>query len=167
MKTVKIGFGGGCHWCTEAVFQVLIGVEKVEQGWIASTTENATFSEAVIVHYNPNKISLLTLVEVHLLTHSSMSNHSMRGKYRSAIYTFSEVQDSESLNSLINLQTKFEKEIITEVMPFEEFKASPEEIRNFYQSNPEHSFCERHINPKLELLLKKFTNQVDERMIRS
>jgi len=48
----KIGFGGGCHWCTEAVFQSLRGVLFVEQGYIASTEPNSSFSEAVIVSYD-------------------------------------------------------------------------------------------------------------------
>ena len=48
----KIALGGGCHWCTEAVFQSLIGVKKVEQGYVASIEENKSFSEAVIVHFN-------------------------------------------------------------------------------------------------------------------
>ena len=48
----KIGFGGGCHWCTEAIFQALNGVESVEQGWISSLNPYDTFSEAVIVHFN-------------------------------------------------------------------------------------------------------------------
>ena len=86
----KIGFGGGCHWCTEAVFQSLKGVAKVEQGWIASFDEYDSFSEAVIVYYNETVISLETLIDVHLYTHRSNSDHSMRKKYRSAVYTFSE-----------------------------------------------------------------------------
>ena len=84
----KIAFGGGCHWCTEAVFQSLKGVEKVEQGFITSYDQNNTFSEAVIVDFNTEKIDLKTLVEIHLHTHKSTSNHSMRKKYRSAIYVF-------------------------------------------------------------------------------
>jgi peptide-methionine (S)-S-oxide reductase len=45
----KIGFGGSCHWCTEAIFLSLKGVTAVKQGWIASDGQNSTFSEAVIV----------------------------------------------------------------------------------------------------------------------
>ena len=74
----KIAFGGGCHWCTEAVFQSLIGVEKVEQGYVSSTEGYPSFSEAVIVHFNPRCIRLSTLIGVHLLTHKSSSPHSMR-----------------------------------------------------------------------------------------
>ncbi|MFV8270119.1 peptide-methionine (S)-S-oxide reductase [Flavobacterium sp. GT2N3] len=54
----KVGFGGGCHWCTEAYFQSLKGVEIVEQGWISSKFPEDIFSEAVIVHYNPSVIPL-------------------------------------------------------------------------------------------------------------
>ena len=91
----KIAFGGGCHWCTEAVFQSIKGVLKVEQGFVASTKKNSSFSEAVIVHFEDSKIALKTLIEIHLHTHKSTSNHSMRSKYRSAIYTFSEVQNKK------------------------------------------------------------------------
>ena len=88
--TAKIAFGGGCHWCTEAVFQQLKGVIRVEQGFVASVNEYQSFSEAVIVHFNPSIIPLKILVEIHLYTHKSTSNHSMRSKYRSAIYYFTD-----------------------------------------------------------------------------
>jgi peptide-methionine (S)-S-oxide reductase len=68
MELTKTAFGGGCHWCTEAVFQSLIGVAKVEQGWVASTAKNNTFSEAVIVYFDDNKIDLKTLIDIHLAT---------------------------------------------------------------------------------------------------
>ncbi|MEM9076169.1 MAG: peptide-methionine (S)-S-oxide reductase [Bacteroidota bacterium] len=77
----KIGLGGGCHWCTEAVFSSLNDVIRVEQGFISSNEESA-FSEAVIVHYDSNAISLKDLVGIHLYTHKSTSDHSMRAKYR-------------------------------------------------------------------------------------
>ena len=81
-KIDQIALGGGCHWCTEAIFQSLIGVIKVEQGYVSSTGENSIFSEAVIIHFNAAKISLSNLIEIHLHTHNSISHHSMRDKYR-------------------------------------------------------------------------------------
>jgi len=161
----KIALGGGCHWCTEAVFQALKGVTKVEQGFVASTNENNSFSEAVIVHFNTEVISLQTLIEVHLHTHKSTSAHSMRNKYRSAVYSYSDVQKKESELILKTFQPQFENQLITKVYPFSEFKASREAIQNYYQKNPEKPFCERFINPKLKLLLDKFLHQVNTEYI--
>ncbi|QCX38327.1 peptide methionine sulfoxide reductase [Aureibaculum algae] len=155
----KIGFGGGCHWCTEAVFQHLKGVVKVEQGWIASSGDSNSFSEAVIVHFD-NEISLNVLTEIHLHTHKSTVHHSRRDKYRSAIYTFSTAQYEVSETILRNLQTRFESKIITEIVPFIAFKASRVQIQNYYITNPEKPFCKTFINPKLKLLLDKFSDYV-------
>ena len=155
--TEKIGFGGGCHWCTEAVFQSLIGVSKVEQGFIAAT-EDDQFSEAVIVHFNPEMISLKTLVEIHLHTHKSTSNHSMRNKYRSAVYTFNDTQKKVAKKILEELQLDFSKEIITQILSFREFNISDELFQNYYYKNPSKPFCETYINPKLSLLMKEFSN---------
>jgi peptide-methionine (S)-S-oxide reductase len=161
----KIALGGGCHWCTEAVFQSLIGVRNVEQGFVASTEENSSFSEAVIVHFNPEDISLQTLIEVHLHTHKSTSVHSMRQKYRSAIYYFSDEQKTESQAILNTFQIEFNNKLITKTFPFSEFKASREAIQNYYQKNPEKPFCERFINPKLKLIMDKFSQQVNPEYI--
>ncbi|UQD57677.1 peptide-methionine (S)-S-oxide reductase [Flavobacterium sp. K5-23] len=155
--TEKIGLGGGCHWCTEAVFQSLIGVEKVEQGWIASNGNNESFSEAVIIHFDASKISLEVLIEIHLHTHKSTVKHSMREKYRSAIYFFNLEQQAKAKTILSKLQPHFKNEIITTVMPFLNFKASREEILNYYYKNPEKPFCKNYIDPKLKILLEKFS----------
>lgn len=80
MMTEKIGFGGGCHWCTEAVFNALSGIINVQQGFIKSPAPNDYFSEAVIVEFEPNEIPIETLIEIHLRTHSSTSDHKMRKK---------------------------------------------------------------------------------------
>ncbi|WP_405608792.1 peptide-methionine (S)-S-oxide reductase [Polaribacter sp. Asnod1-A03] len=165
MELTKIAFGGGCHWCTEAVFQALIGVNKVEQGWISSTEKNSTFSEAVVVYYNAKIITLKTLTEIHLLTHKSTSNHSMRNKYRSAIYYFNQQQKEESLQILKELQTNFNDKIITKILFFNSFKLNTAEFQNYYQSNPEKPFCKNYINPKLKLLLQLFSKNVDNRKI--
>ncbi|WP_159018468.1 peptide-methionine (S)-S-oxide reductase [Algibacter sp. L3A6] len=157
----KIALGGGCHWCTEAVFQALKGVTKVKQGYVASVEENTSFSEAVIIHFNEAVITLSVLIEIHLHTHKSTSNHSMRDKYRSAIYYFSEVQKKEATDILNGFKNTFEEEIITEVLPFSEFKASREAIQNYYKKNPEKPFCKQFINPKLKLLVNKFSKHLN------
>ncbi|MGC6429918.1 MAG: peptide-methionine (S)-S-oxide reductase [Jejuia sp.] len=162
----KIAFGGGCHWCTEAVFQSLIGVSIVEQGFVASIAENDAFSEAVIVHFDDTKILLSTLVEVHLRTHKSTSNHSRIDKYRSAIYTYSTRQHQEVISKLEILQFQFRDKLITQVLPFKRFKASRKQIQNYYYSNPEKPFCESFINPKLQMLLKKFSKYTDQNKLK-
>jgi peptide-methionine (S)-S-oxide reductase len=153
----KIGFGGGCHWCTEAVFSPLKGVEKVVQGWISSTDADAgSFSEAVIVRYNPEQIPLHVLIEIHLHTHSSTANHSKRGKYRSAIYTFCDEAKRACEEILLQKQVLFEKPLITKVYPFKSFQKNREEYLNYYQKYQNGAFCQRYIVPKLRLLLKQY-----------
>jgi peptide-methionine (S)-S-oxide reductase len=160
-KESKIALGGGCHWCTEAVFQSLLGVIKVEQGYVASIGDNSSFSEAVIVYFTSDEISVKTLIEIHLHTHQSTSNHSMRHKYRSAVYTFSEVQKQEVEQIIATFQELSEKKLITQVFPFQNFKASRTEITNYYYKNPKKPFCESFINPKLMLLLDQFSSAVN------
>lgn len=152
----KIGLGGGCHWCTEAVFQSTAGVEKVEQGYIASEGDASEFSEAVIVHYPSKKAFLEQLIRIHLHTHNATSNHSFRRKYRSAIYCFSTEDAAEAKRILEKLQEEFSEAIVTQVLPFRSFKASREDIQNYYKKHPEAPFCKRYIEPKLEVLRSRF-----------
>ncbi len=128
----KIGLGGGCHWCTEGVFESLIGIKVVNQGWIASSDNNAELSEAIEVYFDQSLISLQTLIEIHLHTHASTANHSMRKKYRSAIYTYNDAQNQEACKVLDSLQSDFDKPIITQVLPFYSFKANKDEYRITY-----------------------------------
>lgn len=161
MGIKKIGLGGSCHWCTEAIFQSLIGVEEVLQGWIAATNENERFSEAVIISYNENAITLKTLIEIHLHTHSCTSNHSMREKYRSAIYYFNLDQKEEANKALSKLQSDFQDKILTQIIPYKDFKLNKEEQLNYYLKNPEKPFCQNMINPKLKLIMKTFSKAVN------
>ncbi len=157
----KIGFGGGCHWCTEAVFQSIIGIEKVEQGYVSSTGEYSSFSEAVILHFNPEIVPLKQLIEIHLYTHKCTSNHSMRQKYRSAVYAYSPSQLKLSIDIIDGFQPDFNFKIITQVYPYKSFKISRDELLNYYKKDPEKPFCQTFIKPKLKLLLKQFSEHVD------
>lgn len=148
--------GGGCHWCTEAVFNALKGVEKVEQGYLSASGENKAFSEGVIIHYHPAAISLHDLVMVHLHTHASTSAHSFRKKYRSAIYSFDLEEIKKVEKTLTDLQHDFEGKLITEALEFRDFEASREQIKDYYEKNKDAPFCQRYIIPKLQLINEHF-----------
>jgi peptide-methionine (S)-S-oxide reductase len=156
----KIGFGGGCHWCTEAVFQTLRGVSSVNQGFISSTKPNEFYSEAVIVSYDSRIIDLTSLIEIHTRTHSSTSTHRLRDKYRSSVYYFSDSQSAEATQALEKIQTDFTKKIITEILPFVAFKESGEQYQNYYQQGPEKPFCKLYIDPKLDRIRTKYSHLV-------
>jgi peptide-methionine (S)-S-oxide reductase len=154
----KIGFGGGCHWCTEAVFQTLRGVACVTQGFIQSTPPHDTFSEAVIVDYDPDTIPLDILIAIHLRTHASTSPHKMRGKYRSAVYTFSDAQTAE-VKSLIKAEhPNFEAPLVTLTLTHIAFKASDTRFQNYYATDAERPFCTTYIDPKLAKIRREYGN---------
>ncbi len=161
-STNKIGFGGGCHWCTEAIFQSLIGVSKVEQGWISSKGDNESFSEGVIVHFDESIIELRTLIAIHLYTHSSTSNHSMRKKYRSAVYVFCEKQFELVEMAISNLRVEFEKPIVTQTLPFVSFKSNSENYQNYYLKNAGNQFCRNYIDPKFSILMQRFSKHFNQ-----
>ncbi len=154
----KIGFGGGCHWCTEAVFQSLCGVEKVEQGFIKADPPHDSFSEAVLIEFDAATIPLETLIEIHLRTHASTSHHKMRGKYRSAVYVFDSRQASESQRALKILEQGFDQPLVTQILEHKEFKLSDQRFQNYYVSNPDRPFCKSYIDPKLKLLTAHFSS---------
>ncbi|SEL94122.1 peptide-methionine (S)-S-oxide reductase [Aquimarina amphilecti] len=160
MSNFKIGLGGGCHWCTEAVFQSLKGVIYVEQGYISSIEKNSSFSEAVIVSYNPKIITTKDLITIHLLTHKSTINHSFREKYRSAIYYFNDNQRSTIETIITELSKDFNNELITKIMEFNIFKPSRKELINYYQNNPKKPFCKKYIDPKLVLLRERYSDKM-------
>lgn len=162
----KIALGGGCHWCTEAVFQSLTGVVKVEQGFVASTHENGHFSEAVVVDFNRESLSLQTLIDIHLHTHNSTSNHSLRHKYRSAVYTFNALQHMEAATILEHSQKQFEQQLITKVLPYIAFKPSSEAFKNYYYRDPEKPFCKAYIEPKIKLLIQHYSKQIDLQILK-
>jgi peptide-methionine (S)-S-oxide reductase len=162
----QIGFGGGCHWCTEGVFQSLIGIVSVQQGWISSFNENESLSEAVIVEFNEELITLSDLIEIHLYTHASTSNHSFRKKYRSAVYAFDLEQKTTCEELIDKFQLDFEKKIITKVLLFNAFKLNKEEHLNYLYTKEDNPFCKTYIHPKLSLIKAKFSKVVNHEKLK-
>jgi len=157
MKMAKAGFGGGCHWCTEGVFQALRGVAQVDQGFVQSDAPADTWSEGVIVTFDPSVIPLATLSEVHLRTHSATRARSPRSKYRSAIYLFEDSQRPEAELAVARFADETGKAVHTLVVPFKGFKASDERYQNYYRTDPSRPFCRRYIDPKLDYLRRRFS----------
>lgn len=152
----KIGLGGGCHWCTEAVFQSLRGVARVEQGWIRSEPPADAWSEAVVVHFDPAVIGLEVLLEIHLRTHASTSAHPMRGKYRSAVYWFERAMVPTIRAALDTFGRELARTVVTQILPFVEFRRNEETYLDYYRKRPDAPFCRRYIDPKLELLRQEY-----------
>lgn len=156
----ELGLGGGCHWCTEAVFDALRGAENVEQGFIASEPPHDSFSEAVRLRWDEEVLPLEVLIEIHLRTHASTSAHKMRGKYRSAIYVPSKVMAERCQATLAGLAPQFEDELVTQVLPLGEFRLSDERFRQYYQTRPDAPFCQTYIDPKLALLRQEYADRL-------
>lgn len=157
----KIGLGGGCHWCTEGVFESIKGVIQVNQGWIASTQDNQAYSEAIEVIFDKSMISQHDIINIHLHTHASTSEHSMREKYRSAIYVYDAQQFSQAENSLLSLSEEFNNELITMVLNFSNFRSNKEAYQSYFYTSPTRPFCQTYIHPKLKVLLAKFSEHVN------
>lgn len=155
---VKIGLGGGCHWCTEAVFQALAGVSRVEQGFIQSAPPEDSWSEAVIVTFDPATTPLEVLLEIHLRTHSATSHHKMRGKYRSAVYVYDAGTGVRAGKILRELQHGFEEPLVTRVLSLAAFRASDVRFKNYYLNGPERPFCRTYIDPKLTMLRRDYAH---------
>lgn len=149
-----LGLGGGCHWCTEAVFASLRGVSDVQQGFIRSVTPNDAWSEAVQLTLDPQTMPLSVLLDIHLRTHASQSAHSMRGKYRSAVYV---TDDGDAVRkTLAELQSGFDRPIITQVLRLRDFRLNAPQFLDYYATDPTRPFCRTHIDPKLALLRREF-----------
>ena len=151
----QIAFGGGCHWCTEAVFAALRGT-SVTQGYAASEPPADTSSEAALVEYDEDRTPLDVLVAIHLRTHASASDHQLRGKYRSAIYT--NEADAEAARAALTAEAREVGPVVTRVLPLRGFTPSPPQFARYYETRgPAAPFCRTYIEPKLARLRRECT----------
>lgn len=155
---LRIGLGGGCHWCTEAVFASLTGIHNLQQGFIQSTPPHDSFSEAVLLDIDERAIPLRAVIEVHLRTHASTSAHSLRTKYRSAVYVNDTEMQQRCREVVKSIEDDFAKPIITTVIPMVTFKPSDPRYHDYYYSNPDKPFCNTYIDPKLALLRSEYAH---------
>ncbi len=145
-----LSLGGGCHWCPEAVVRSLAGVGSVDQGWLASAPPHDGFSEGVTLRFDPRVIRLPDLVEVHLHTRASTSDHRLRARYRSAFYFHQASQAPRIGRAMDRFGRDFAGRFVTLVLPFVAFRPSREAIRDYHRTRPDAPFCKTYIEPKLD-----------------
>ncbi len=170
----KAVFGGGCFWCTEAVFKMLRGVSSVYPGYAGGTTPNPTYeevssgrtghAECTEVTFDPKEVSYEDLMSVFFGSHDPTSlnrqGNDIGTQYRSVIfYTTSEQKNkAEIYIKEINNSTENGKPIVTEVLPLEKFYVAENYHKDYYERNEDAAYCQLVINPKLEKVQEKFAN---------
>lgn len=173
-KTEIAVFGGGCFWCTEAVFAQLKGVVSVMPGYAGGTTANPTYeqvctgntghAEVTRVEYDPARISYNDLLAVFFATHDPTSLNRQGAdvgtEYRSAIFytTDDQKRAAESLIEQLNGSDPGGKRIVTEVVPLSAFYAAENYHREYYRNNSLAPYCQIVIDPKLRKLHKQFSD---------
>jgi peptide-methionine (S)-S-oxide reductase len=157
-----VGFGGGCHWCTEGVFQILRGVSEVDQGFLQSMAPDDAWAEGVIVRFDPDIIPLEILLEVHLRTHTANSGYSPNGGYRSAVYVRDTEQHRRTATAISGLMDAVKTAERTKALTLIGFKSSEQRYRNYCRTDPARPFCRRYIDPKLAMIRRAFAHHVSE-----
>lgn len=173
MKEEIAVFGGGCFWCTEAVFQRLRGISKVESGYAGGETPNPTYeqictgktghAEVIRISFNSSIITYQQLLEVFFATHDPTSLNRQgadRGtQYRSVIFYLTEDQrlTAEKMIEAYNQDNTFGSKIVTELSPLKEFFPAESDHQNYYNDNLYQPYCQIVIDPKISKLQKGFS----------
>lgn len=170
MKTESIVLGGGCFWCTEAVFQKMKGVLKVTSGYSGGSTPNPTYeqvcsgntghAEVVRVEYDPSVAKLPDILELFFALHDPTTKdrqgNDVGSQYRSAIYYSNESQKKAIDEAVRKAAEEHEKPIVTEVAKLDAFYPAEDYHQNYYEQNKYQPYCAVVIRPKLSKLKKKF-----------
>lgn len=165
-------FGGGCFWCTEAVFLELRGVEKVESGYAGGEVANPSYqavctgttghAEVIQITFDPATISFQDLLEVFFATHDpttlNRQGADVGTQYRSVIFYHSPEQQAaaEAKIAELNASGEFASPIVTQVVPYDNYYSAEDYHQNYYAEHPTQPYCSAVIPPKLAKLRQKF-----------
>lgn len=169
-------FGGGCFWCTEAIFEQLEGVQKVESGYSGGHVKNPSYNavttgstghaEVIHITFDPTKIDFNLLLDVFFNTHNPTTLNRQgadRGtQYRSAVYYHNDAQ-KDAANTMINALDEngvFEDKIVTEVTKFDVFYVAENYHQDYFNNNKTQGYCQVVINPKLEKFQKMYKEKL-------
>jgi peptide-methionine (S)-S-oxide reductase len=174
--TEVVTVGGGCFWCTEAVFSELAGVDQVLPGYAGGTTASPSYedvctgrtghAEVVEIRFRPSVLSLHDLLTVFLSTHDPTTKNRQGAdvgtQYRSIILFRDEAQRHTAEETIREMDGRglFGRHIVTELAPFRVFYPAEEYHRDYFRRNPEQSYCQIVIAPKVAHFRKDFASRL-------
>jgi peptide-methionine (S)-S-oxide reductase len=166
----NIILGGGCFWCTEAIFIKTKGVEKVLPGYIGGKTLNPTYkdictgitghAEVISVNYNNDIISLESILEIFFSTHDpttlNRQGNDLGTQYRSSIF-ISDKEEIKIVSSFINaldLSNRFENKIVTTIEEKSKFYVAEDYHHDYFEKNRNVPYCSIVVSPKVDKFIK-------------
>ena len=169
--------GGGCFWCTEAVFLAVQGVESVESGYAGGKVVNPSYeqvcdgetghAEVVKVVFDPSVISYREVLEIFFATHDptqlNRQGNDVGTQYRSAVFTHSDEQRKIALEVIDELQREdvFGGKIVTQVVPLaDDYYPAEAYHQNYYAQHPNQGYCAAVVGPKVAKFRKKFAHRL-------
>ncbi len=158
-------FAGGCFWCVEAVFQRVEGVRRVVSGYCNGTTPNPTYqdictgatghAEAVKIEFDESQVSFTQLLTVFFATHDATTRNQQGNdygtQYRSAVFYTNKMQQQQAQQFI----QKLGSHIVTEVTQLAQFYKAEDYHQNYFNNNPNQSYCQMLIAPKLAKYFKQ------------
>jgi peptide-methionine (S)-S-oxide reductase len=179
----KATFAGGCFWCTEAIFKRVKGVSDIMSGYSGGDKDNPSYqavstgdtghAEAIQLNFDPKIISYSRLLDIFWATHDpttlNRQGADVGTQYRSVIFYHDEDQKKQAEESKAKMEAsgKLNKEIVTEIAPYENFYKAEASHQNFYENNQGGLYCSLVIDPKIQKLITEFNSDVKEEYTRS
>lgn len=169
MNTGTAVFGGGCFWCTEAVFDMLRGVKSVVPGYAGGKTVKPSYeavctgetghAEVIKVDFDPSVISYDDLLTVFFAAHDpttrNRQGNDVGTQYRSIILYADETQRKAAAAFITKLNADGKK-VVTDLVPLETFYEAESTHHRYFEKNPDKAYCQLVINPKLENVRERF-----------
>lgn len=160
----KMTVGGGCFWCTEAVFDQIKGVEKVMSGYTGGNVPGTPtyrevcsgltgHAEVIQVSFDPKVISYKDLLEIFMTTHDPTTLNRQGGdigtQYRSVIFYHTDAQRETAEGVLEEMAEVYTDPVVTELSPLDTFFPAEADHHDFYAKNPNQGYCAAVISPKI------------------
>lgn len=177
MTSETATLAGGCFWCTEAVFNDVIGVQKVESGYTGGKVANPTYkqvcggdtghAEAIRVTYDPEVIGYDDLLDIFFATHDptqlNRQGNDVGTQYRSAIFPHSTEQAQSAMRGIERNQAHWPAPIVTAIEPVGDWYPAEAEHQEYWEGEGQRNpYCLSVIPPKLQKLRKSFANRAKE-----